>query len=125
MTEEIPASPPVVKTTPVALLDAPLRHAHVARRMLERSGIVWSVEQVAALEKKIRLVRGMVNEGKIPAAILPTKIGEGKEGQVHYYRILLAGKPHTVAWSQVAKCLISYAGPGELVKGIEVEPAAP
>jgi hypothetical protein len=114
MTSELPVAAPVERHVPTALLPKELRHAHVARRMLERSGIVWTVEQVEALEKKIKTVRQMVNDGKQPAAILPTKIGEEKNGQNIFFRVLIAAQPHTFVFSRVAKGILTYSGAGEL-----------
>lgn len=120
MTDELPTSQPVEPPhQPIGLRDRTERHAHIAKRMFERAGIIWTPEQVAALEGKVRLVRSMCNDGKVPAPILPTKIGESELKHVHYYRAYAQGKPVTFVWSQLAKCLISFAGPGELPNGIE------
>lgn len=109
MTSEQPA-----RIVPISLREKQERYAHVAQRLLERGGITWTLERVEVLEKKIKQVRTMVNQCKPVPNILPTKIGEEKDGQVHFYRILIAGQPHTVVWSQIARGLVSYRGPGEL-----------
>lgn len=92
------------------------RHAHVAMRMAQRGGITWTVEQVAALEKKINFVRQQMHLNKPVAPILPARIGiePNTKRHTHYWRCLIAGKSHTFAYSTLAKGLVSYRGPGEL-----------
>lgn len=97
---------------PVSLRPPAERHAHVVQRLLERGGITWDVARVAALEAKIKFVRGQVNLGKIVPLILPTKFAEEKSGQVHHYKCFIAGEQHTFVWSQIARGLISYVGKG-------------
>ena len=106
-------------TRPMALREPAERYTHVVLRLQERAAITWTVEQVQALEKKIKTVRMMINQQRTPALILPQKIGEDKEGSVHYYRVLIATAPHTFVWSQVCRGLISYRGPGELAQPLE------
>lgn len=103
---------PVAKRTPAE------RHLHVAQRMAERAGIQWTVEQVAALEKKIKLCREMVNHGKTPAPILPTKIAETHEGFTHHYRVMIAGSQYTFAWSQICRGIVSFLGKGEITESL-------
>lgn len=110
---------------PIALRRAHERHAHVARRMLERGGLVWTPEQVLALEKKIRFVRSQHAQNKPVVAILPTKIGEEKNGAVHRYRVLIASEAHTFAFSQVCRGLVSYVGKGVIAPVVTVPPVAP
>jgi hypothetical protein len=107
--------PPVPKAKPVSLRSPEDRYAHVVRRLKERAGIDWAVDRVAHLEKKIKFVRTQHNLQKIVPHILPCKIGEEKEGQTHFYRVMIANAPHTFVWSQICRGLISYRGPGELI----------
>lgn len=102
------------KFTPVALRSDEERYAHVARRLAERGGISWDPVRVATLEKKIKFVRAQMNLRKIVPLVLPTKIGEDKDGHVHYYRVMIANAPHTFVWSQICRGVISYRGPGEI-----------
>lgn len=90
------------------------RYTHVVARLKERGGIEWTPERVQILEKKIKFVRTQNNLRRIVPHILPTKIGEEKEGQTHFYRVMIANAPHTFVWSQICRGLISYRGPGEL-----------
>lgn len=108
---ETPTEPQIV---PVCLRPTAERHAHVALRLLDRAGISWTPEQVAALETKIRMVQGMLAAGKPVVAILPRKLADDKQGSVQYWRTLIATKPHTFVWSTMADGLISYRGPGEM-----------
>lgn len=102
------------RPVPVALRTPEERYAHVSQRLNERAGILWDAARVATLEKKIKFVRNQVNLQKPVPHILPTKIGEETHGQTHYYRVWIDGKTHTFVWSQIARGLISYRGPGEL-----------
>lgn len=97
---------------PVSLRPPQERYAHVALRLKERGGVEWTPAQVQTLEKKIKFVRSQINLQKLVAPILPTKIGEEKEGTVHFYRVLIATNPHVFVWSQICRGLISYRGPG-------------
>ena len=99
---------------PVSLRTPEERFAHVSQRMRERGGIDWDVARVAALEAKIKFVRGRMNEQKPVPTVLPNLIGEDKDGHVQYWRVPIAGQPHTFAWSQNCRGLVSYRGPGEL-----------
>lgn len=101
------------KPKPVALRSPEERYAHVARRLSERGGIVWDCARVAALEKKIKFVRTQHNLKRIVPHILPTKIGEEREGKTHFYRVWIDNRTHTFVWSQNCRGLISYRGPGE------------
>lgn len=109
---------------PVSLRTPEERYAHVAQRMRERGGPAWTPEQVLLLERKIKFVRTQINLRKPVAPILPTKIGEEKEGQTHFYRVLIAGAPHTFVWSQICRGLVSYRGAGELVAASDVPKGA-
>lgn len=102
------------KPKPVSLRTPDERYAHVVTRLQERGAITWTPAQVQTLEKKIKFVRSQINLHKLVAPILPTKIGEEKEGQIHFYRVLIAGAPHTFVWSQICRGLVSYRGAGEL-----------
>lgn len=99
---------------PVSLRSEEERYAHVARRLHERGGILWDCARVSALERRIKFVRTRVNLGKIVPHVLPTKIGEEKEGFTHFYRVWIDNRPHTFVWSQICRGLVSYRGPGEL-----------
>lgn len=105
---------PAPKPKPVSLRSPEERYAHVAARLKERGGIEWTIERVQLLEKKIKFVRTQHNLRKVVPHILPTKIGEEKEGHTHFYRVWIAGHTHTFVWSQICRGLISYRGPGEL-----------
>lgn len=105
----------VPQLVPVSLRSPEERYAHVVQRLNERGGILWDPCQVAALEQKIKFCRSQINLQKPVAPILPTKIAEAKEGQVHHYRVKIAGESHTFIWSQIAKGLISYIGKGEIL----------
>jgi hypothetical protein len=105
---------PVQKPKPVSLRSPEERYAHVVRRLKERGSVDWTPERVQALEKKIKFVRTQHNLRKLVPHILPTKIGEEKEGQTHFYRVWIDGKTHTFVWSQICRGLISYRGPGEI-----------
>lgn len=107
-------SAPTTKPTPVSLRTPEERYAHVVARLKERGGIEWTTERVQILEKKIKFVRGQHNLRKPVAPILPTKIGEEKEGQVHFYRVMVNGAAHTFVWSQLCRGIVSYRGVGEL-----------
>lgn len=106
--------PPVEKPKPVTLRPAAERYAHVVQRLRERGGIDWPPERVEILEKKIKFVRSQHNLRRLVPHVLPTKIGEEKEGQTHFYRVMIANAPHTFVWSQICRGLISYRGAGEL-----------
>lgn len=103
-----------VPAVPISLREKTERYAHVAQRLLERGGITWTVERVEALEQKIKFVRSQMNLGKEVPLILPTKIGQEKDGQVHFYRVWIAGKPTTFVWSQICRGIVSFRGLGEL-----------
>lgn len=119
MSTEIPTS----RVCPVYRRPNAERHAHVAMRMKERGGIEWTPEQVLALERKIRFVRGQLNLGKPVASILPTKFAEDKEGTIHHYRVLIKGESHTFIFSQLCRGLVSYIGRGEIQPRIAAQPA--
>lgn len=117
---ETPTAPAPVaeRPVPIALRPPAERHAHVAQRMFERAQVVCGPDDVAKIEAKIKFVRGKLGQGQPVAPILPQKIGDDKERQVQYWRVLLAGQPHTFAWSNIAKGLVSFVGHGELPNGI-------
>jgi hypothetical protein len=108
-----PARPPRVRPPAMAFKSTSERYTHVVLRLQERGGITWTTEHVHALEKKIKFVRSRINQQLPVAGILPKKIGEAKNTFIHYYRVLIAGAPHTFIWSQTCRGLISYRGPGE------------
>ena len=112
-----PTSSPAEKPPFVWTLPAAERHAHVVQRMAQRGGITWTVEQVAALEAKINMVRQRMHLNKPVAPILPKLIGKDKPGDtVQYWRVLIAGLPTTFVFSKLCRGLISFRGPGEMVE---------
>lgn len=111
-----PDQTPIPRVMPVSLRDPDARFSHVALRLKERGGVEWTPAQVHTLEKRIKMVRTMINLQKPVAPILPTKIGSEKEDRVHFYRVLIAGAPHVFVWSQLCRGIISYRGPGELIQ---------
>lgn len=116
-------APPAPKVIPIALRPAAERYVHVALRLKERGGIEWTPERVQILEKKIKVVRTLVNQLKPVAPILPQLIGSEPHGNTMYWRVLIAAQSHTFVWSQICRGLVSYRGPGEL--GTPRTPAPP
>lgn len=114
MNDATPARP-----KPVALRTKDERYAHVVLRLKERGGIDWTPEKVGWLEGRIKFCRQQLNLHKSVALILPKKIAETKGGQIHHYRCLVSGNPHTFIWSQIARGIISYIGPGEILPAPE------
>ena len=106
---------PQKKPAPIYRLEPAERYAHFVRRMAERGGPTWTVEQAAHLEGRISFVIAQLAQGKPVAPILPKLLFTEKDGSIQYWRFLLAGQPHTAVWSTWAKGLISYVGPGELL----------
>lgn len=118
---------PTPRPKPISLREPAERYQHVVARMKERGGIDWPVDKVAWLEGRIKHVRQMENLHKSVALILPKKIAEDKIRNVQHWRFLVDGQPHTAIWSQIAKGLVSYVGPGEVMPVISpvTTPPAP